>query len=47
MPSFRRVLNAIIRAYQDQPADVQKTVGQLLTGLAKERDSANKPTLLM
>jgi hypothetical protein len=35
MPGFRRLLQAVARAYREQPADVQKTVGQLMEGLAR------------
>src|SRR5512143_3240719 len=35
MPGFQRVLLAVAQAYREKPEDVQKTVGQLMTGLQR------------
>ena len=35
LPSFRRVLLAIAQAYHEKPEEVQKTVGQLMSGLQR------------
>jgi hypothetical protein len=35
LPGFPRVLEAVARAYRERPADVQKSVGQIMSGLER------------
>src|SRR4029453_9874225 len=39
MPGFPRVLEAISRAYHEQPQEVAKAVGQLLAGVQRSEES--------
>ena len=39
LPGFPRVLEAVSRAFRERPEDVAKSVGQLLTGLARSEQA--------
>jgi uncharacterized protein YyaL (SSP411 family) len=50
LPGFPRVLEAVARAYRERPDDVQKSIGQIMSGIerieqATATDSPLEPTL--
>src|SRR4029453_870840 len=46
MPGFPRVLQAISRAFHEQPEDVAKAVGQLVAGVQRAEESAGDDVTL-